>query len=82
MAKNLEQNPLKCEYLLPEVVSQLLAEEKATVDVLKSMDRWYGVTYHEDKAMVMQAIAQMKEQGIYPKDLWGRQPENQGSGTL
>ncbi len=89
LGKNLERNPLKCEYLLPEVVSQLLAEDRATVEVLKSMDRWYGVTYHEDKATVMAAIARMKEEGLYPKDLWGNQtdktpkPEHTpGSGSL
>lgn len=72
LAENLQANPLKCEYFLPTVVNQLLAEDKATVKVLHSPDRWYGVTYHQDKAMVMQAIAGMKEQGLYPPQLWER----------
>ena len=42
--ENLEKNPLKCEYFLPTVVNELLDENKATVEVLKSMDKWYGVT--------------------------------------
>ena len=40
---------MKCEYFLPEVVSNLLSEGKATVEVRKSLDKWYGVTYKEDK---------------------------------
>ena len=46
---SLPVNPLKCEYFLPSVVSELLTENKATVSVLTSTDRWYGVTYKEDK---------------------------------
>lgn len=66
----LKSNPLKCEYFLPSVVNELLIEEKATVEVLKSMDKWYGVTYKEDKEYVVDAIAKLKEQGHYPKHLW------------
>lgn len=68
--ENLEKNPLKCEFFLPTVVSQLLAENKAVVDVLMSTDRWYGVTYHEDKQVVMDAVADMKKRGLYPEKLW------------
>lgn len=68
--ENLEKNPLKCEYFLPTVVNELLDEGKATVKVLKSADRWYGVTYKEDKAFVMEAIQKFKDSGIYPKKLW------------
>jgi NDP-sugar pyrophosphorylase family protein len=70
LEENLKTNPLKCEYFLPSVVGQLLKEEKATVQVLKSQDKWYGVTYKEDKAVVTAAIRGMKDAGIYPKDLW------------
>lgn len=70
LLENLKENPLKCEYLLPAVVSQLLEEKKAVVEVLKTPDRWFGVTYREDKQMVMNAIAKMKEEGLYPKKLW------------
>lgn len=69
--ENLEKNPMKCEFFLPTVVGELLAEGKAVVDVLKSEDRWYGVTYHEDKAVVEKAVTEMKNQGIYPDQLWG-----------
>lgn len=67
---NLEKNPLKCEYFLPFVVDELLQEKKATVKVLKSMDKWYGVTYKEDKPCVVQAIQGLKDSGLYPQNLW------------
>lgn len=70
LAENLEKNPMKCEYFLPSAVSQLLEEDKATVQVLKSADRWYGVTYKEDKAVVVAAIEDMKARGLYPRRLW------------
>ncbi|MDO4519461.1 MAG: nucleotidyltransferase [Eubacteriales bacterium] len=68
LEENLEKNPLKCEYFLPFVVDELLKENKATVKVLKSLDRWYGVTYKEDKPVVVAAIQNMKDQGIYPQN--------------
>lgn len=68
LAENLEKNPLKCEYFLPFVVDELLEEKKATVKVEKSMDRWYGVTYKEDKPVVVAAIQKMKDDGLYPQN--------------
>ena len=68
--ENLESNPLKCEYFLPFVVDELLTEKKATVKVLKSMDKWYGVTYKEDKPVVVAAIQKLKDEGLYPQKLW------------
>ena len=70
LEENLPVNPLKCEYFLPFVVNELLEEKKATVEVLKSTDKWYGVTYKEDKQFVVDAIKKMKEEGLYPKHLW------------
>ncbi len=64
-------NPLKGEYFLPSVVSQLLEEKKARVRLLSSADKWYGVTYKEDKPVVVAALANMRQQGLYPMDLWG-----------
>ena len=69
--KALAENPTKAEYYLPTVVSQLLAEGKARVKVLRSSDRWYGVTYQEDKPTVTAAIARMTAEGLYPEQLWG-----------
>ncbi len=68
--KELPENPIKCEYFLPFVVDELLKEEKASVSVLKSSDRWYGVTYKEDKETVVEAIRQLKKSGLYPENLW------------
>ena len=70
LEENLKKNPLKCEYFLPSVVGSLLTEEKATVKVLKSTDKWFGVTYKEDKPVVVAAIRKMKEDGLYPEKLW------------
>lgn len=70
LEENLKTNPMKCEYFLPTVVGELLAEEKATVEVLKSPDKWYGVTYKEDKPFVVAAIQQLKDSGLYPEKLW------------
>ena len=66
----LQQNPLKAEYFLPSVVSRLVESKKAKVKVLSSPDKWYGVTYHEDKAAVVEAIAQKTRSGFYPDSLW------------
>ena len=66
----LKENPQKGEYFLPSVVTQLLEEKKARVKVLRSADKWYGVTYREDKPVVVQAIADMTARGLYPDKLW------------
>lgn len=70
LTENLPKNPLKCEYFLPFVVDELIREGKAEVTVLKSRDRWYGVTYREDKPVVVKAIQDLKDQGLYPQNLW------------
>ncbi|MEI3338686.1 MAG: sugar phosphate nucleotidyltransferase [Eubacterium sp.] len=70
LTEALASNPLKGEYFLPSVVSQLLAEDKAVVKVLSSPDKWYGVTYREDKPTVVKALAEKAEAGIYPSPLW------------
>lgn len=66
----LTENPLKAEYFLPTVVDQLVEEGKASVKVLRSRDRWYGVTYREDKPVVVEAIRKLHEDGVYPDHLW------------
>lgn len=70
LEKGLKENPLKCEYFLPAVVSGLLEEERASVRVLESEDKWYGVTYKEDKPIVVAAVQALKDQGLYPCRLW------------
>ena len=68
--QGLSENPMKCEYFLPSVVNDLLETDRATVSVLTSKDKWYGVTYKEDKPVVVAAIRRMKEEGRYPEHLW------------
>lgn len=70
LEEGLKTNPLKCEYFLPSVVSKLLEEDRATVKVLNSEDKWYGVTYKEDKPVIVEAIQKMKDEGLYPQGLW------------
>ena len=66
----LASNPAKAEYFLPTVVSQLIGEGRARVKVLRSEDKWYGVTYREDKPAVVNAIAEKTKAGLYPDRLW------------
>lgn len=70
MEKGLRENPLKCEYFLPFVVNEQLRSGKARVSVLPSEEKWYGVTYREDLQSVCGAIAEMKQNGKYPEELW------------
>ena len=63
-------NPLKCEYFLPFVVDELLKEGKVSVKVMDTTEKWYGVTYKEDKAVVMDALRQKVLDDIYPEKLW------------
>ena len=65
--ENVPKNPEKCEFFLPSVVSDLVSEGKADVKVLDNTDKWYGVTYKEDKENVMRAFREFKVAGLYPK---------------
>ena len=65
------ENPEKGEFYLPLLVSRLIGEGKAQVRVLPSEDKWYGVTYREDKPGVVVALADMTARGLYPENLWG-----------
>ncbi len=66
----LQNNPMKGEYFLPLPVDQLIQEGKATVKVLPSTDKWYGVTYQEDREFVADALQSLKDKGVYPDVLW------------
>lgn len=70
LQEHLEENPLKCEHVIPTAVGTLVAENKCSVKMLSSKDAWFGVTYKEDKPNVMQKIQEMKDAGIYPDQLW------------
>ncbi len=66
--ENLPKNPEKCEFFLPTVVANLIAEGKADVKVLDNSDKWYGVTYKEDKEEVVNAFRELKANGVYPEN--------------
>ena len=68
LEENLPKNPEKCEFFLPSVVSDLVKEGKADVRVLDNTDKWYGVTYKEDKETVVNAFRELKNSGIYPEN--------------
>ena len=70
LEKILETNPLKGEYYLPFAADRLVQEGKARVKVITSPDKWYGVTYKEDKEDVQNALQAMKDKGMYPEKLW------------
>ena len=63
-------NPKKSEYFIPSVVSNLLSENRISVKVMESGDKWYGVTYKEDKYIVRCAIENLIKEGVYHKNLW------------
>ena len=65
------ENPLKSEYLLPIYIGQLLRENKVTVQVLETKDKWFGVTYREDKPTVVESFRALIESGVYAPDLFG-----------
>ena len=64
------ENPLKCEHVIPTAIGDLVSENKCKVKMLSSKDQWFGVTYQEDKPMVMNKIQEMKDANIYPDILW------------
>ena len=61
---------LKAEYLLPGVIGDLVQEGKASVKVLPTQDRWFGVTYAEDKGYVMEALKELHDNGVYKEPLF------------
>ena len=70
LKEELPKKPEKAEFFLPFAVNDLLREDKATVRVLSSHDRWWGVTYQADKPEVKTALRALAESGLYPMPLW------------
>lgn len=66
----LGENPEKKEYLLPNIVAELLEKKLASVKVLNTPDRWIGITYKEDIEPAQEGFRQMIESGLYPENLW------------
>lgn len=69
--KDVVENPLKAEYLIPTYIGELLAEDKISVKVLRTNDTWYGMTYKEDVEAVQESFRKMLEKGIYKENLFG-----------
>ena len=64
------ENPLKSEYLLPIYIGQLLQQGKVSVRVLETRDKWFGVTYREDKPAVVESFRQLIAAGVYKEKLF------------
>lgn len=67
---NVEEGDLKSEYLLPIIIGDLLEQNKIKVKVLESNDKWFGVTYKEDKEIVVSEIQNLIGKGEYPEKLY------------
>ena len=67
---SVKDGDLKSEYLLPTIVDQCIREDKAKVRLLETPDKWFGVTYKEDKPTVVAAIRKLVEDGVYPEKLF------------
>lgn len=70
LEEKVPENP-KAEYLLPTIVGGLLKENRIDLKVLKSHDKWFGVTYKEDKESVVASVRELVDQGVYPEKLFG-----------
>ncbi len=68
MTEELPKNPAKGEYYLPFAVDHLIQNGQATAKVLQTSAQWYGVTYKEDKPIVVDALRRMTEAGLYPAE--------------
>ena len=66
----LKDDRIKAEYLLPMKIDELLKDGKAVVKVLPTEERWFGITYKEDKDQVTASVQSMKDRGLYPETLW------------
>ena len=67
---NVKEGDLKAEYLLPTIVDQCIRGDKAKVRLLETQDKWFGVTYKEDKPAVVAAIKKLVADGVYPEKLF------------
>lgn len=70
LKEDVEKNPEKSEALLPNDVSSLIDDGVLDVKTLKTPDRWYGVTYQDDKELVLETFARLQKDGTYPEKLW------------
>ncbi|MBR2760428.1 MAG: nucleotidyltransferase, partial [Solobacterium sp.] len=70
LGESLDKNPMKCEHVIPTAIGTLVNEGKIKVKMLASTDKWFGVTYKEDKPDVVARIQELKDCGLYPDVLW------------
>ena len=68
--QNVKAGDIKAEYLLPVMIDALIQKGTAQVDVLETKDAWFGVTYQEDKEVVIKAFKELTEAGVYPNGLY------------
>jgi dTDP-glucose pyrophosphorylase len=61
---------IKSELFIPKVINDLIAEDEASVKILPASDRWFGVTYQEDKPLAVEKINKLISEGLYPEKLW------------
>lgn len=69
--KDVVENPLKAEYLLPTIIGGMLRAGSCTVRVLETKDKWFGVTYKEDKEAVVESFRRLIDEGVYGEELYG-----------
>lgn len=70
LKEEIENNPMKCELVIPTTIGDLINDNKCTIKVMSSEDEWFGVTYREDKPYVVEKLQEMKDNGVYPDHLW------------
>ena len=66
----IKENPMKCEHVIPTAIGDLVRDKVCKLKMLSSEDQWFGVTYQEDKPLVVEKIQAMKDAGVYPDVLW------------
>ena len=70
LKEDVKGNPMKSEALLPNDVGRLIDDKSLNVKILETPDRWYGVTYQDDKPLVLETFARLQKDGSYPEKLW------------
>ena len=72
LKRDLEGNPMKCEHVIPTMIGETLDKNLYTMNALTSENTWYGVTYKEDKPGVVETFKRLKDEQVYPFDLWAK----------
>lgn len=70
--RDLENNPMKCEHVIPTMIGETLDKDLYKMNALASENTWYGVTYKEDKPGVVAEFKRLKDENVYPFDLWAK----------